>query len=327
MWVTTHSRQSVAEGDNPEGPFHEMNAWIGPGPERRNRIGLLFNALFPIPAQRGQYSRLPQDHLHSVQTNGYYLNYCVHGNGRGGEPDPHAAPAAAEAAEIPIRIVEAPDDSGVEPVGLYHAQYTHVMHPEQFFMWGDDTGRGIAHQLMGPRRAMGDMGPRGVKKIRGMRQVFARTVRHDENFVGIRLGSRVLQMEKSVRRMQRHLERRKESDLGVRLDETLLAQAPSSSVLDYRTFMECVQVRASVVEDMLRFYSAPQTLKWGYSRHIAEQKHVHHVANVLRGGCAGTRKPAILFLEMVILIQTRQDTRQQQESSLHGDFPMRFLCF
>jgi hypothetical protein len=146
------------------------------------------------------------------------------------------------------------------------------------------------------------MGPRGVKKIRGLGHCYFKIARHDPGYVGIRLGSRSLQREKLVRRMQAHLEHRKANEqagIHVQAIEEGLSHAQSTTTVNHIEFFDYVVAHAVAVEHLFDFYAEEKTLKWGYTRHITEQHFVQRLANALQGVGTGIpveqQLPAIIY--------------------------------
>ena len=84
---------------------------------------------------------------------------------------------------------------------------------EDSFIWGDDTGRGVAHQLVGAWGQLPDFNAHipviPTRKIRGMHGIYRKQVRHDRRYSSMALGSRDLRKEKLIRQFQYLLKREK----------------------------------------------------------------------------------------------------------------------
>ena len=152
-----------------------------------------------FPTRR--HRNVTQGHIHSVMTDGYRLLWWVRlprdgagqddddlgandmdepGLDHGGGGAPAADGAAGDAASQPT-IIGADDPM---PTGFYHEGEVHITRPiEDSFIWGDDTGRGVAHQLVGAWGQLPDFNVHipviPTRKIRGMHRIYRKQVRHD----------------------------------------------------------------------------------------------------------------------------------------------------
>ena len=268
-----------------------------------------------FPTRR--HRNVTQDQIHSVMTDGYQLLWCVRlprdgagqddgddddlGNDDMDEPGlDHGAAGGAAADAPPEPTIIGADDP--MPTGFYHEGEVHITRPiADFFIWGDDTGRGVAHQLVGAWGQLPDFNDDipviPTRKIRGMHCMYRKQVRHDRRYSSIALGSGDLRKEKLIRKFQYLLNREKEDPANGTVreaEENLAEHGRPSKVTLAADYMEHMRQRLEAYPVLHPFYSAEHLLRQRYTKHIMEQRFVGRLAHELKNG--NDDQPTILFI-------------------------------